>query len=131
MNFKVEKKDFTLFVNVSTSMRKRDGKIDFCDTTRVKAWLAEKHPEYEIEKLVKAPKIVHNSLDVSRTTGQWIFELHNPEVKVVVKEEPVVVAQTTEEEAPLSFLEEEVEKETTVTKPRKTRKRRKQTKFSK
>lgn len=108
MKFEVRKENNNVIVNVTLVGRKRDDKMQSCDTAKVLSWLRENHPQYNISTTVTAPKKeLHNSLGPGRLSGEWIFELVTKKQKTSTPAQVEPVLTTEEVTLPVEELVED------------------------
>jgi hypothetical protein len=77
MKIEIKKLDNKLHVSVLVPARKRDERMASWGTKEVLAWIRENKPSYDIDsmKIIKQPeKKLHNSINKSRLSGEWVFE---------------------------------------------------------
>jgi hypothetical protein len=104
MKVDIKEEKNNLLVRVTLVGRKRDDKVQVCDTAKLLKWISTTHPQYSIAKTLKAPtKELLNCLGPGRLKGDWTFELKTKAKETTPEQVKQVVA------APPSNKVEEVE----------------------
>ena len=122
MNITLEQKKDKVFLTVAFQFRGKRGETKVFTDSNALHWIASKHPQIKLGKLLSRPSKGTNNID--RLNGTWIFELYKEKPIDILKDNVKINTIKIEAESPTKEQKNEASLPNGLKKITKTKRKR-------